>query len=304
MPRRALVLGGGGPVGIAWESGLIAGLEEGGVGAADADLIVGTSAGSFVGAQLRMGRKAQELAASQLAAPGPSARPGATSTGRGAGAPARAFRKLMDLMTEAATAEGPAEAARRKVGAFALAAETVDESAFIGSFGGWLDGLPADAWPERAFACTAIDAETGDFVVWTAESHVGLARAVASSCAVPGIYPPITINGRRYIDGGMRSATNADIVVGSARVLVVSVTSGAVSNAPAMAERSRAQIAAELAVLRELGGEVELIEPDGESLEAFGPNLMDPERRAVVANAGVRQGRLEAEHLAEFWSLE
>lgn len=290
-------------MGIAWEAGLVAGLSEAGVEVADADLIVGTSAGSFVGAQLRMGRPAADLFAAQRREATGSGEASSGASGRSRAASAGAFMKLMELVAEAAATEGPREEALRKIGAFALAAETVDEDAFIAGFGDWLRGLPSDAWPERAFACTAVDAESGDFVVWTADSGVGLARAVASSCAVPGIFPAITIKGRRYIDGGMRSATNADIVVGSGRVLVVSVTSGAITGVAAMAERSRQRLDAELKVLREMGGEVELIEPDGESLEAFGPNLMDAGRRAIVAEAGFAQGRREGERLEGFWSI-
>jgi NTE family protein len=287
-----LVLGGGGPVGIAWESGILSGLAAEGVQLADAEFILGTSAGAFVGSQLRMGRKAESLAAAQLSA----ARPDTVGATPGLAAN---LVMLMELMTETASSEGPAEDVRRKIGVFALEARTMSEKDFIASFGGMLKDLESNAWPDRAYACTAVDAETGGFVVWTGDMGVGLARAVASSCSVPGVYPPITIKGRRYIDGGMRSATNADIVIGFDRVVVVSVTMG---GGDAMAERSQRQLATEVATIRGAGGDVELIQPDAESLIAFGTNLMDDSRRPVIAEAGIKQGRAEAARLRGFWN--
>ena len=119
------------------------------------------------------------------------------------------------------------EAIRADIGAFALEAETMGEDAYIRSFGRWMSELPQDAWPVRGYACTAVDALTGEFHLWKQESGVGLARAVASSCSVPGIYPPVTIKGRRYIDGGMRSGSNADQAVGYDRVVVIAIRAGA-----------------------------------------------------------------------------
>ena len=126
---------------------------------------------------------------------------------------------------------------------------------------------------------------------WDNDSGVPLSRAVASSCSVPGIYPPITINGRRYMDGGMRSATNADLAKGYDNVILVVVTAGGVGP---MADASRKRIDAEVAVLRESGSNVSVISPDAASLEAFGINLMDFTRRAGAAEAGLAQGRAEA----------
>lgn len=296
MPTRALVLGGGGPVGIAWESGLVAGLAEDGVDLAAADFIVGTSAGSFVGAQLAMGRKPASLAAAQLGAQPAVARP----TG-GPSRPAPDLMPLMNLMMEAATSDAPPEEIRKKIGAYALEAKTISEEAFIATFGGMLQNLSEDAWPQKNYACTAVNALTGEFVTWGNGSGVGLARAVASSCSVPGIYPPITIKGRRYIDGGMRSATNADLARGYDVAVVVSVTSGQNAVNPEMAERARERLEGELQAIRDGGGRVELIQPDAEALAAFGPNLMDPSRRPLVAEAGLRQGRKEAARLRGFW---
>jgi NTE family protein len=301
MATRALVLGGGGPVGIAWESGLAAGLAAAGINVAEADFIVGTSAGSVVGAQLALGRSAESLAASQMR-DGPAT---PATVGASGGAPAPDLTGLMGMMMKLASFDGPPEAMRAELGAFALAARTVPEEAFISGFGR-MDGMAAAQWPGHKFTCTAVDALDGQFVTWTGESGVELGRAVASSCSVPGIFPPITIHGRRYIDGGMRSATNADLAESYERVIVVSVTGS--TNAPAgtpqaaMMERTRARFEGELAAIRVAGGEVLVITPDAGALRAFGVNLMDASRRPTVAQEGIRQGKVEAGRVRDFWA--
>ena len=98
----------------------------------------------------------------------------------------------------------------------ALAAQTVPESARQQAV---TLRLPVQVWSDRAVLIPAVDAETGELTVFTRDSGVGLVNAVTASCAVPGIWPSATVNGRRYIDGGTRSATNADLAVGADRVL-------------------------------------------------------------------------------------
>jgi NTE family protein len=283
---RALVLGGGGPVGIAWEAGLIAGLAEAGVDLAAADYILGTSAGSFVGSQLAMGKRAGDMAAAILAEadrPRPAPPPVAGRPAEATAAPNLAL--LFQKMQEAASGERDPQEVRREIGQFALAAQTIDEASFIRGFGRSLAEAQADTWPERGFACTAVDAETGEFVVWNADAKVGLARAVASSCSVPGVFPPITINGRRYIDGGMRSATNADLATGHDVVVVIALR---IAGAP---PRGRPALDAEIDALKAAGARVELITPNEASQSAFGANLMDARVRPAAAKAGLAQGR-------------
>lgn len=292
---RALVLGGGGPVGIAWESGLIAGLAQGGVGLGAADFTMGTSAGSFVGARLALGSDPATLADPIIAdqIPGESQR----SSQRAA---APDLSKLMQLMGEVHSgARNPAEV-RAEIGAWALAAETPSEEAFIESFGRSFSTLPVDAWPERGFACTAVDAETGAFKMWTRESGVGVVRAVASSCSVPGVYPPVTLNGRRYIDGGMRSATNADMASGHELVVVIALRLGA--GGGVIGERIAAQFDQEIETLKDGGATVLTITPDEASLEAFGLNLMDFRKRSGAARAGLAQGLAYATDVGAYWS--
>jgi len=281
-------------VGIGWESGIVSGLMEGGVDLSQGDLIIGTSAGSFVGANLAMGRNIAELAQNFITeqqGPVPAAQPAAQPPD---------LSILIGKLQEAVSGVRPAEEVRAEIGAWALTAKTIREQDFIASFGGWLSGLSENAWPERPFACTAVDATDGSFVVWNQEAGIGLARAVASSCSVPGIFPPITIRGRRYIDGGMRSATNADVAKGHDAVLVIAVTVRITD--PILAERFSKPLENELKILRESGTRVELIKPDATSLDAFGMNLMDRSHRPAAAKAGLSQGRADAARLRSFWN--
>jgi NTE family protein len=301
---RALVLGGGGPVGIAWEAGLIAGLAEGGVDLSEADFIMGTSAGSFVGSQLAMGRSAGDMAAAIVAeaerhksAADIARPPSGGSTSERPAAPD--LTPLMRMMQEAAAGTRDPQEVRKEIGVFALAAKTVDEATFIKSFGRQLSGEQAEGWPAKAYACTAVDAESGEFVVWNNDSKVGLARAVASSCSVPGVYPPITINGRRYIDGGMRSGTNADVAKGHDRVVLVALRIGGAD--PAQAERQKQLLDREIKALTDDGAKVEVVTPDPASQAAFGANLMDARVRPAAAKAGLEQGRALAAAMRGFW---
>lgn len=289
---RALVLGGGGPVGIAWEAGVAAGLEAEGIRLAEADRIIGTSAGSFVGAQLATGRSAASLFEAQIALGEKDAEE------RAAGKPASAERMpkpdltpLMALFMKP-MAEGETQTDRMKAfGALALSTETISEQAFIDGFGRALSGQP---WPER-FACTAVDARSGEFRLWDEAGGAPLAAGVASSCSVPGIFPPITIEGRRYIDGGVRSATSIDLAKGAKRVVALAVV-GRLGR-----DFQMARVEAELNGLQPDGSGL-LIVPDDASLDVFGMNLMEAKDRAGIARAGYEQGRREAERVRTFWA--
>jgi NTE family protein len=295
---RALVLGGGGPVGIAWESGLLAGLAQTGLDLGRADYIIGTSAGSFVGARLAMGSETAKLADAILAE---AQREPVTAGGSSEARRPPDLTFMFEKMAEAASGmRDPAEV-RAEIGQFALSAQTMDETTFIGSFGRSFAALADDAWPQaRTFACTAVDAETGAFQLWTAESGVGVTRAVASSCSVPGVYPPVSIKGRRYIDGGMRSATNADLAMGHEKVVVVAVRND--GPAPPGMQAIRARLDQEVKDLTDAGAKVAMLTPDAPSQAAFGGNMMDFRRRPESARAGFDQGRALAAELKGFWA--
>lgn len=281
MKERALVLGGGGPVGVAWEAGLLAGLLDEGVDVRRADYVQGTSAGSIVGSAVAMGVDLNLLAEAQRSAasvtPGASGPPDLT--------PLLAFMARMPPTGE------PSLELRQEIGAYSLSSKTMSEDAFVDMIG---KGLAPGAWPEH-YVCTTVDAETGEFRLWRKEDGVELARAISSSCSVPGIFPSVTIKGRRWMDGGMRSSISIDQASGCRKVLAVAVI-------PAIARAwLMPRFEAEAGAVRTAGGEMLLIAPDDASTEAFGPNLMDGSRRPATMEAGRAQGRREAARLKGWW---
>jgi NTE family protein len=285
---RALVLGGGGPVGIGWESGLAVGLTGEGIHFGEADMIVGTSAGSVVGAQLALAMDLSDGITQMAGAPLPVVEGSVGIEG------------LMVAMAEAAAGGGTPEEGRIIIGRVATEAKTVPEDVFLGAF----DLVKGRAWPE-AYACTAVDVETGDFQIWDSTSGVELQRAIASSCSVPGVFPPISIGGKRYMDGGMRSALNADAAVGHDVVIAVSCFALALPEGMSdpMFDALSASIEAEFTRLRTAGAALEVIAPSPEFLElsGWGLNLMDPTLAAAAFDVGVRQAALEAERLRAVW---
>ncbi|WP_116204189.1 patatin-like phospholipase family protein [Amycolatopsis circi] len=269
---RALVLGGGGVAGIAWATGLLAGLAEAGQDVTGADLLIGTSAGAAVAAQLGSGLPLPQLYARQ------------TDPALQAAEIAAEFdpEKFGEEFAAVLQEGGTAAELRRAVGKYALAAETVPESrrrAVIES------RLPSHDWPDRAVKIVAVEAETGEPAVFDRSSGVSLVAAVAASCAVPGIWPVVPINGKQYVDGGVRSSANADYATGFAQVTVV-VPMGAAEVFPT--ERPFEQV---LADLREAGAKAAVLEPDEASVAAIGPNPLDPGTRAAAAAAGLAQGQ-------------
>ena len=294
--ERALVFGGGGSAGNAWEIGVIAGLLDAGLDVTDADLIIGTSAGSTAAAQASGATRPAELLASILAAaPQPRTAPAGSDRGRIPNSPAPDHMAKSSAIIAAAK---DAADMRRRMGAAALEADAASGSSVQQTQRRAIVAarLPSQHWPQRSLLIVAVDAHTGEPVVFDSHSGVDLADAVTASCAGPGA-PPHTIGESRYIDGGYRSNENADLAAGYDRVLVLSPLGG----------RSRApldwgiHLAAQVDALRARGSKVETILPDADSLTAFGANLMDPSTRPPAARAGYNQGKALAEHLTEFW---
>ncbi len=204
----ALVLGGGGVAGIAWEFGVLAELARGGVDLTGADLVVGTSAGSVVGALVTAGTPLEELCARQE---GPTGTSGELAIEADMG-------ELFERYLEVFEGDPAPQAVRARIGAMALATPTVDEADRRAVIEARLD---SHDWPDRELVVTAVDAVTGEFVPFDRRSGVELVAAVGASCAVPGIWPPVTIDGRRFIDGGIRTTANVDLAAGHDVVVVL-----------------------------------------------------------------------------------
>ncbi|WP_371476822.1 patatin-like phospholipase family protein [Kitasatospora sp. NBC_00315] len=272
---RALALGAGGPVGAAWMAGLACGLGRGGVDLSEADLIIGTSTGAIIGAVLATGQDLDRLATPVRPADTNSTPP--QVDGRRLG---EAFAVL------GSAASNPAEAWRR-VGQIALAAETGPEQAHVTRMRAMAG---ADQWPDRKLLITAMDAETGEQEVFDRASGAPLPCVVAASTAFPGIYPPITINGRRYMDGSLRSATNAALAAGARTLVVID---------PQAHLFPRELLQQELAVAA--AHTVVTVEPDSASIRAFGSDLNDRTAWEPAYQAGLRQATDAAEQLRLAW---
>ncbi|NUR82914.1 MAG: patatin-like phospholipase family protein [Nonomuraea sp.] len=271
--KKALVLGGGGVAGIAWATGLLAGLADQGVDVTDADRIVGTSAGSTVGAQITSGLSLGELLKRQT-----------DPALQGLELPSGVdMSELWSRLEEIITGESDPVERRRLVGAMALAADTIPESRrreVIES------RLPVHDWPDRDLVIVAVEAESGKEVFFGPASGVSLVDAVAASCAVPGVWPPVTIGGVRYVDGGVRTMNNADLAAGYDRVLVVS---------PMVDQLDL------VAQVEALTGRVEIINPDEASMAAAAPDPLAPESRKPSAEAGFQQGKELAGRVGALW---
>jgi NTE family protein len=270
-------MGGGGVVGTAWMTGLVSGLRREGVDLAEADVIVGTSAGSIVGTMLATGQDFDSDAPARPADQGDSA-PTADR-----GRLTEVFAILADAGLE------PADA-RRRVGRIALAAETITEQAHIA---GISTLITAHTWPDRELLITAVDVETGELKVWDRAGDAPLQTAVASSCALPGVSPPVTVNGRRYMDGGIGSGTNADVATGADVLVLVEPLAHLFAREPL--ERELAASGA---------GTVITINPDQAALDAFGPDLGDWAAWQPAREAGITQAATTAERVRAAWSTK
>jgi NTE family protein len=271
----AVVLGGGGLAGIAWELGLVMGLRRHGIDLASADRVVGTSAGSVVGAQITADVDLEAVVAEFIADDRPEL-------------PAASYdmsqrRRALEHLT--AGASDDADAASR-IAQMALAADTVSTEQrrrVVAS------RLPRTEWPRQPLLISAVDADSGERVVFDGSSNVDLLDAVTASCAVPGIWPVHHIGSRRYIDGGTISYTNADLAVGSRLVVVLMPL--------APSGRQERALVRELDLLCSSGAEVVVIGMDGPARQAMGSNPLDPRIRVPMLSHGRRQADAEARDL-------
>ena len=176
----------------------------------------------------------------------------------------------------------------QKIGAVALSTATVTEAVRRKVIE---QRLPSHDWPDRVLRISAIDTATGELVGFDKNSGVGLVDAVAASCAVPGVWPPVTIGDRRYMDGGIGSSVNLALA-DDCDVVVVLVPSGRSAPSP-FGDGAGGEVDA-------FGAPTFGVFADDESLAAFGPNLLDPACRKPSALAGRVQGRRVAAALTEF----
>lgn len=276
MTRTALVLGGGGVTGIAWELGILKGLAEAGVDLTTADLVVGTSAGSVVGANITSGRTLDELYDAQLRPPTQEK-------------DAHLSKLLLPMLLPAVLVPGSSRSKRARIGRLSLAARKPGGTERVDII---RSRIGTDEWPDRALKITAVDARTGVLSVWDKDSGTGLVHAVASSCAVPFVWPAVTIEGRHYIDGGVRSTANVDLAEGYDQVVVLAPIPRSWSKASSI----RAQLE------RTGATRTAVVKPDEAALADIGKNVLDPAKRADSARAGLRQAPDELEKVRAVWT--
>jgi NTE family protein len=296
----ALVLGGGGAAGQAWQIGVITGLAEAGLDLTEAaDLVVGTSSGSTTAAQVRSGIPAAELLASVLS---PPVQPVGQNREQPPSLPRATVFERMRAIGAAATSAADLQ---RAMGAFGLESDPI-----LGPGAGQRRAmvaarLPRAEWPDRPMIVVAVDAHTGELAAFDRDSGVDLADAVTASTALPGLTPTHSINGIRYINGGVRSAENADLASGYANVVVLSPFGGQNRTPPergadpagqfeGLRRFPGADLASQAETLRKQGSHVEVITPDADSRAAMGTNQTDPATRVPAARAGFAQGKQEA----------
>lgn len=276
---RAVVLGGGGVTGIAWEVGVLTGLLESGVALYEADTIIGTSAGAFVGAGLASGYDINKLYATQSEASDSEISVAASKN------TTTAWYNAFNIGGSDPQSVGAA---------FGDIAKNNPEPVPVTVRRSVVEArLVTTDWPPT-LQVTAIEADTGQLHVFDHTSGISLIDAVSASGAVPGVWPLVHINGRTWIDGGMVSATNARLADGYERVVILAPMPTGYGSIPG---------AAEDAAVMSANANVFLIIPDEHSIAAIGPNPYDPTRRSAAATAGRAQGRSIATTIQAMWCV-
>jgi NTE family protein len=276
---RAVILGGGGVTGIAWQTGILQGLQDAGVELDKADAIIGTSAGSFAGAYLACGVVGEYF---DLQFTGDAAEIAARM-------PPESVEGFQKAIVEGG---GDPEATGRALGRMAMAATTVsgeDRARVVSA------RLPSTGWPAASLKMTAIDAQTGELHLFDKDSGVSLTTAAEASGAVPGLWPVVEALGRTWIDGGSYSAANAELGAAYDRVVIIAPV---VTGFPG--QRGTLD---EVADLKAAGVDVVLIHPDERASAAIGVNVFDPARRGSAAEAGRTQGQGLATEVLKVWEL-
>jgi len=262
-------------------------------------LVVGTSAGATAAAQVCSGIPTVELLASVLS---PPVRRVGQNRERPPSLPMATVFERMRAIGAAATSAADLQ---RAMGAFGLESDATLEPGAGQRRAMVAARLPRPEWPDRPMIVVAVDAHTGEMAAFDRDSGVDLVDAVTASCALPGLVPTHSINGTRYIDGGVRSNENADLATGYANVVVLSPLGGRSRTPPergadpagqfeGLRRPPGADLASQVEALRQQGSRVEVITPDADSRAAMGTNQMDPATRIPAARAGFAQGKQEA----------
>lgn len=303
-PRRGLVLGAGGSLGAAWTIGALCALEEAsGWDPREADVIVGTSAGSLVSSMLAIGVTAADLRDHQR---------GIVPTTGG----------MQGVLVDYDTWVGGAlpRIPRPGVGSLRLLRDLVGHphrmpfatilAAAAPTGRGSLSGVRDlyhqmhmdDRWPDNpALRVVSVDLDTGMRVQFgTPEAPAAdLASAVTASCALPAWFEPVRIDGRRYVDGCAWSDTNLDLLAGEGldEVYVLAPTCARETDHPrsvaAQVERrlrraSTSRLLREARQVRSMGTRVHVLVPGPDDLVAMGANLMAPQHRLAVLETSLR----------------
>ena len=306
MPTVGVVLGAGGIVGAAYHAGVLTALAEEGFDVRDADVIVGTSAGAAVGATVRAGFPPLDLAPRHL---GEAISHEAAAIVGSAGAPPafdlrpRPFsRSLLPSSPRLLlrSLRHPTTALAGLLPTGTVGADVISER---------ISMMYGDrSWPEQPLWICAVDLDRGDRVVFGRDApDVDVGLAVQASSAIPGFFRPVEHGGTRYVDGGVHSPTNAnllaarrcDVVVIVSPMSATRVAHGALlPNArPVHARR----LAAEVDRLRRTGTQVLTFQPTPEVVSTMGRNPMDPTRRVATTRSALTstRQRLEDPSVAE-----
>lgn len=276
MSKKALVLGGGGIVGIAWESGIIAGMKAAGIDVSTADIVVGTSAGSIIGSQLCSGKSFDQA---ETADPELIEQLEQLNQALDLGLLGKTF--ALWTSTDSMTAPLAAE-----IGQLAKQASAWTEQQ-------WLQNNHSmhqvDDWPQRDLRIVSVNCDSGEIGIHS-RHDTNLQQAIAASCAIPGMFPTITINGSQHMDGGVASGTNAQIVIADnpEQVLILAPITTATSPLGPAAEKALKE---EITALEKNGSQVFSLTANTDDALVFGPNLMDPDKVQLTWELGFSRGK-------------
>ena len=284
--KTVVVCGGGGVWGVAWMTGLAAGLAEAGVNLKAADKFIGTSAGSVVSTHLTSALDIETLFQRQV---DPTKQPPERAPPEG---------RLEGMTALLQAPWGSPEERLAALCELAMNVQSISPAERRADIVARLS-LPSPSWPTTPLAITAVDVERQSLTVFDAQSGVDLVDAVTASCAVPGVWPFAEISGRRFTDGGVwRNAENAHLAQGAKRVLILSP----LGRLPRTGLDADAGLAADVSELEASGAEVLTVYADPDSLAALRPHPLDPATRRPGAEAGRRQGVVEAQRVRRLFT--